>query len=193
MAKSFYRKPALKDLSGASRVELETLVANLLENGCVTADVVNAELDNIRETTSERAKFALEVKLSAELLRKLEVQYPAMKAILERYEISMKGMPTWKQVKKGLTREVIEKALKLQEPALLLVPPTTLQSKVQAIDAHKVEGQNRDTYIFNLGINQFWNGGKSKTENKWRVSIVEVFKMLNRILKFMMVGERTTK
>lgn len=108
-----------------------------------------------------------------ELLKDIETQYPKMKSTLERYEISTKGMPTWEQVKNGLTPEVLDKALKLAEPTLLLVPPTSRQSKVEAINKHPTKKQKSDTYAFELNDNNLWNGGKSKTENKWRVSIVE--------------------
>ncbi len=109
----------------------------------------------------------------AELLENLEAQYPKMKSVLEHYEISTDGAPTWEQVKKGLSPEVLEKALKLAEPTLLLVPPTTRQSKVEAINKYPAKGQKADTYTYDLKDNALWNGGKSKTENKWRVSIVD--------------------
>lgn len=108
-----------------------------------------------------------------ELLKDLETQYPRMQSTLERYEISTKGMPTWEQVKKGLTPEVLNKALKLAEPTLLLIPPTSRQSKIKAIDKHPAKGRKHETLIYDLENNDLWNGGKSQTENKWRVSIVE--------------------
>ncbi len=178
MSEATSRNPVLKDLSGASRADLEALVTGLVENGDVSAETVNATLDRLRTKTHERLKTAstVEQELSveqAELLEKLEAQYPTMKATLERYEISTKGMPTWEQVKKGLTPEVLDKALKLAEPTLLLVPPTTRQSKVEAIDKHPAKGQKYDTYTYELKDNHLWNGDKAKTENKWRVAIVD--------------------
>ncbi len=174
MAETSNRKPGLKDLSKASRADLEALVTKLVGTGRLDAEVVNGELDSIRETTGERAKAVSEVELSveqAELLKNLEAQYPEMSAALERYEIPTKGMPTWEQVKKGLTPEVLDKALKLAEPALLLISPTTRQSKVRAIDKHPVKGQEYDTYTdtYEFEDSYLWN----KNRNKWRVSIVE--------------------
>jgi len=176
MAESPYRKEPLKIPKDATKADLESVLSNLVETGAVAAEKVNGLLDQMRSETHVRLKAASEVELSveqAELLENLEVQYPAMKSTLERYEISAKGMPTWEQIKKGLTSEVLDKALKLAEPTLLLVPPTTRKSKVEAIDKHKVKGQTHDTYTYELNDNDLWNGGKSKTENKWKVSIVE--------------------
>ncbi len=154
------------------------MLSKLVETGSVSAEEIEAHLDRMRQTTGERIKAAaaIEGELSieqAELLKKLEADYPKMKATFERYEISTKGMPTWEQVKKGLSPEVLEKALKLAEPTLLLVPPTTRQSKVEAINKYPAKGQKADTYTYDLKNNALWNGGKSKTENKWRVSIVD--------------------
>ena len=92
---------------------------------------------------------------------------------MERYEISTKGMPTWGQVKKGLMPEVLDKALKLAEPTLLLVAPTKRKSKVEAINMHPAFRDQNDTFTYKLKNNNLWNGGKLKSENKWRVSIVE--------------------
>jgi len=121
-------------------------------------------------------KTASEYELSVEqteLLKNLEKQYSTMHDTLKIYHISTVGIPAWEQVKKGLTPEVLDKALKLQEPALLLVPPTTRKSKVEAINKHPAKGQKSDTYTYELNNNDLWNGGKSQSENKWRVSIVE--------------------
>lgn len=96
-----------------------------------------------------------------------------MKTSLERRKISTEGMPTWEKIKKGLTPEVLNKALKLAEPALLLIPPTTRQSKVEAIDKYPSAWQEMDTYTYDFFDNNLWNGGIPQTENKWRVSIAE--------------------
>ncbi|MBU1954127.1 hypothetical protein KKH03_04100 [Patescibacteria group bacterium] len=129
---------------------------------------------SLREVTQKGPVSGIESsKEQAGLLKNLEAQYPTMQATFERYEIFTKGMPTWEQVKKGLTPEVLDKALKLAEPTLLLIPPTTRLSKVVAINKHPAKGQKFDTYTHELENNDLWNGGKSKTENKWQVSIVE--------------------
>ncbi len=120
-----------------------------------------------------REDFPRLTKEQKELVSQLETQYPTMKASLERRKISTEGMPTWEQVKKGLTPEVLNKALKLAEPALLLIPPTTRQSKVEAIDNYPAACQKQNTFISELDNENLWNGGKSQTETKWRVSIVE--------------------
>jgi hypothetical protein len=54
------KKPELKNISGASRDDLEKLVNRLVETGHVSAEVVNDALTSIRETTGERAKAVSE-------------------------------------------------------------------------------------------------------------------------------------
>ena len=160
-------------LSEASRDDLEALVINLVEAGAVSAETVKSQLAQIRATTGERLIAASKVESpleQAELLVNLANQYIAMRATLNRYEISTEGMPTWKLIRESLTPEVLEKALKLVEPALLLVPPTTTQSKVEAIDKHPAEGQR---YATEHRLGEPWNREKSNIEKKWRVFIVE--------------------
>jgi hypothetical protein len=178
-----YRQQPLKSTEGLSNDDLRTLLEKTVEDHPELAKEINERLDRMRATTGIRLKAASKVEEGApeselsveqaELLEKLEADYPKMRATLEYYEISTKGMPTWEQVKKGLTPEVLEKALKLAEPTLLLVPPTSRQSKVEAINKHPAKGQKYDTYTYELQDNNLWNGGKSRTENKWRVSIVD--------------------
>jgi hypothetical protein len=107
------------------------------------------------------------------LAKFLEKDYVKMRGTLEHYEISTDGMPSWEQVKKGLTREVLDKALKLLEPTLLLVPPTTRQSKVEAINKHPAKGQTENAFMAEFDDNDLWNGGSDQTETRWRVFIVE--------------------
>ena len=176
MPESANRKQPLKPLSGVSRDDLKSLVEGLVEANPALADKINARVDLMRETTGQRLKAVSEIQLSveqSELLKNLEAQYPAMKATLERRKIPTEGMPSFEQIKKGLTPEVLDKALKHKEPALLLIPPTTRKSKVEAIDKYPAKGQKRDTYLYKLDDNDLWNGGKSQTENKWRVKIDE--------------------
>jgi hypothetical protein len=141
-----------------------------------------AEIDGREKLTliiggiKKRANAVSETKLTkeqAELLKNLEAQYPIMKASLERRNISTEGLPTWERVKKGLTPEVLTKVLKHKEPALLLIPPTTRQSKLEAVNKNAAKKHKYDIYTNELKDNNLWNGGKSQTENKWRVSIVE--------------------
>ena len=60
MAKAPYRKPALRDLSGVSREELEELIIGLVERGDLPAETVHCRLDDIRELAGERAKLVLD-------------------------------------------------------------------------------------------------------------------------------------
>ncbi len=131
-----------------------------------------AALESYEFEPTSMANHELSVEQS-EFLEKFEIQYSSMKATLERYEISTEGMPTWGQVISGLTGEVLRKASRLQEPTLLLISPTTRQSKIEAINKHPVEGKGHDVFTSFLEDHDFWNGGKSQSENTWRVSIVE--------------------
>jgi hypothetical protein len=60
MAKKAYRQLGLKKFSGVSRNDLESLGTKLVETGRLSEEVVNSELDSIREVTGERAQFASE-------------------------------------------------------------------------------------------------------------------------------------
>jgi ribosomal protein L30E len=118
-----------------------------------------------------REDFPWVTKEQIELIDFLEKDYAKMRGTLEHYEISTDGMPTWELVKKGLTREVLTKALKLAKPTLLLVAPNSRESKVEAVNSHRVIGQI-DTYTYEINDDDLWNEGKPQAE-KWRVSIVE--------------------
>jgi hypothetical protein len=130
---------------------------------------------NVRK--SEAATLAKELgksKEQTELLANLELQYPKMVKTLKRYEIPLKGMPSWESIKNGLTREVLRKVLNLQQPTLLLVPPTARKEKVKALDTHKVSPQRYNTTVYELEDDDLWNGGKRKPKKKqWEVIIVE--------------------
>jgi hypothetical protein len=159
----------------ASREVLKHALEMLVKGGDVPAEKVNTAIQ-ISSIIHARAIAASEIKLSveqAELLTKMEVQYPAMQAAFDKFHISTKGMPEWEQVKKGLTPQVLEKALLLKEPALLLVPPTPRKSKVKAINKHPVQGQEYDISTCELKNDDLWNGGRSKTEHAWRVCIAD--------------------
>lgn len=168
--------PAIDPYHGNARSEIR----NMVEQGLISPEdlaELAQELQATRKQTETSVVRVLEETLGAregqvELLKNLEAQYPAMKATLERYEISTEGMPTWEQVKKNLTPEVLDKALKLTKPSLLLIPPSTRQSKVEAIDKHPARGQKYDTYTYALKSDDLWNDGKSASKN-WRVSIVD--------------------
>ena len=163
-------------LSDVPRDDLEALVMDLVKDGAISAEEVSGMLEQVRERTGKKLKAASTVELTpeqAELLENLEKQYPKMQATLEKYEVPTAGMPTLEQVKRGLTPEVLGSALKLAEPTLLLVPPTSRQSKVEAINKHPSQWQKYNIYAYELQNNDLWNGGKSQPENKWRVSIVD--------------------
>jgi hypothetical protein len=107
------------------------------------------------------------------LLPKFEAQFSLMQATLDRYEISMQEMPTWEQISMGLTQEVLEKALLLAEPTLLLVPPTTRKEKVEAINRNPSEWHKHETVIFRITDDSLWDSGNANPANKWRILIVD--------------------
>ncbi len=109
----------------------------------------------------------------AELLTVLEKQYPDMVATLKKYELIQPSLPSWEQIKNGLNAAVLEKARQLEEPTLVIVPPVSRQAIVEAINAHKVNGQEYDTHTYDLGNDDLWSGGKPEgKELPWEVSIV---------------------
>ena len=101
MGESAFRKPALRDISGASRDDLETLVKNLVKTGSVEAEVVNAELDAIRETTSMRAKAAsgTEIQFSPEQAQERLASYSSQYEELDR---ESKARCSWEELKSRL-------------------------------------------------------------------------------------------
>lgn len=101
-------------------------------------------------------------------------EYASMLTTFEHYEIDPTGAPSKEAIQKALTFEVLQKATRLKKPRLLLIPPTTRQEKVEAINAHPVSGQWHHASILAYPFdNDLWNGGKPETERHWRVSIVE--------------------
>jgi len=141
----------------------------------------NCQVDNknhlVNCTVGENVNTKTNAKESgeqAEILKEYEKQYGEMEKTLDFYEISKKGMPSFEQVKKGLTKEVLEKASKLSQPTLLLVPPTTRAEKVKALDQHKISLQKYDTFTYDFKNDDLWNNGENeKSTKKWEVQIVE--------------------
>jgi hypothetical protein len=114
MSKSAYHQP---DLTAASRDDLEALVTKLVETGRISADVINAELDNIRETTGERAKAASETSaLKPEKVLDPESQEALLGTLKVRFETNGKLHENvkWADVEKAL-RANPEKLWSLQQ------------------------------------------------------------------------------
>jgi len=126
-----------------------------------------------QELSEPKTEKSLE---QAQLLTALKKQYTKMKSVLKRYKIPETGIPVWEKIKCGLTPEILEKVLNLKEPALLLVAPTTRQSKVEAIRKHRIRKQKTDVETYEFDNDNLWNGGKSETNTQWRVVIVDGMK-----------------
>ncbi len=131
---------------------------------------ITAPVGNPAKKENEFREFCVE---HSDFLKTLKGQHLQMRAALERVGISIEGMPSWEAIKAGLIPEVLDKTLKMQKPTLIMVPPTTRQSKVAAIDKYPAKDQKRDTAAYELQDVNLWNGGKDKTENRWKVAIVE--------------------
>ncbi|PKL36856.1 hypothetical protein CVV38_03095 [Candidatus Peregrinibacteria bacterium HGW-Peregrinibacteria-1] len=123
---------------------------------------------NFNQAQLEGSNFENAKYPGRELLPIMEEQYPTMKSVLEHYEMPMTGCPSWEQIKKGLTPEVLAKATKLKEPTLLLVPPNSRQDKFAAINT-PLTG---DTTIYDPENNYLWSNGVPETKD-WEVLIVD--------------------
>jgi hypothetical protein len=112
MAESAHRKPDLKDLSKISRTNLEALVSRLVEKGQVSAEVINGELDSIRETTGERVKAISET----EKQLSPEDQEALLGTLKSRFETNRKlhEKVKWNDVEKSLKADP-EKLWSLQQ------------------------------------------------------------------------------
>ncbi len=173
-----YREPPLKIPKDTSRDQLEAALMEIVESDPALVEKAKNVLDRLILSTSKNIKLVSGIELSpeqAELLANLEAQYPKMKTTLEKRNISTAGMPTWEQIKKELTQEVLNKALKLAEPALLLVPPITRQEMVDLLLKYKGDQEKHGLYFAStyFGDKNRWDGGKAQTESKWRVKIDE--------------------
>ncbi len=153
--------------------EAEIAQERMLRLAGATKEEINKILHRTKTTMmAERRELTIE---DAELLAALEKQYEQMTATLASYQLFILKlpMPSWEQIKGKLNAEMLEKARKLEEPTLLVVPPVSRQAMVEAIDAHKVSGQTNDTYTYELGDDNLWNGGKPEgKEPPWEVTIV---------------------
>ncbi len=112
------------------------------------------------------------VDIAKEDMESLGIQYAIMLKTLQRYKISLDCVPDWETIRKNLTPEVLEKARKLDEPALLLIPPVSRQAMVEAVNVHKAS-EEYDTNVWDIERDDLWNGGKPEGKKlAWEVSIV---------------------
>ncbi len=109
-----------------------------------------------------------------ELLEFLEGDYTRMLEALRKFGISLEGAPTFEAIKKGLTPEVLEKAFKLQEPTLSLIPPLTRLQMMNAIDSQPGRGQlSLRGGTFQADNDLLWNEGLAEENLGWEVYIEE--------------------
>jgi len=107
------------------------------------------------------------------MLQNLEAQYPKMAATMKAYEIALKGIPTWEVTKAGLTPEILTKALKLEKPTLLLVPPVSRHDLVEAVNKHPISRQTQKIYTCELENDNLWSGGDPEITKDWQILVVE--------------------
>jgi len=170
----------LNEWQNMTRGDLEILVKKLIMNGAVPEGKVTLILKKIMAGTSKETRQIFmppkQSELSmeeAELRDDLEGQYLRMGSVFEKYEISTAGMPPWEAIVRHMTPEILNVALKLRKPTLLLIPPSSRKSKIETIDSHPVDGQRNATIIYNPRDDNLWNGGKKENGKEWRVVIVE--------------------
>ncbi len=114
--------------------------------------------------------------LRSQLLESIEgKQYIGMLKALRIFGISIAGVPTFAALKKGLTAEVLGKALKLEEPTLCLTPPLTRQQMIEAIDSQRGRSKliRKKTFIYQPDNDFLWNEGQAETNLQWEVNIEE--------------------
>jgi len=141
-------------------------------------------LDTILDKAKDKVNTVTEAASPAEqerLLREMESLFVRARRVLpDKYEIYIDCMPSWEDVKSGLTPDVIASALKLKKPKrkLLLVPPADPASLIFMFDNHKSGRHINDTFspqyrfATEESLKQLWLGGKD-LPRKWRASIVE--------------------
>ena len=125
------------------------------------------------DTKQERAELEIERNLAFKnhLLGK---EYDQMMATFKHYEIDATGAPSKEQIEAALTPEILNLALKLKKPRLLLVPPMTRQDLVGKMVEYAVKGQENGVYTpTDFNDDNFYNGGRSEENLKWQVKIVE--------------------
>jgi len=117
MSESAHSKPGLKGLSKASRTELEALVARLVDNSQIEAEVVNNTLDGISKETGERAKRASGIEnVKPEKLLDPEAAEALLGTLKSRFETNRKlhEKIKWSDVEKALKAQP-EKLWSLQQ------------------------------------------------------------------------------
>ncbi len=136
-----------------------------------------AERDQLREVISYRepAKPEAEILEQEKLLDILSEQgYPSMLDALRQFGIVLDDVPTLEEIRLHLTRPILEKALKLKEPTLLLIPPQTVQQMVEAINSQV--GKNeliKSELEYGNRIRDLLSNTKVGDPESWEVAIVE--------------------
>jgi hypothetical protein len=136
---------------------------------------------DVRPQVAQTLETAHKSARMAELVRKLELeaQYGARLDTLKHYGFlnesgeAKKGdiqKPSFEKAMSTFKPEELEVASHFQEPTLLLVPETSFDAKVKALDAHKQGVQEIDTYVDEIYSKT--DSGSDKITG-WRAVIVD--------------------
>ncbi len=103
----------------------------------------------------------------------LEESYPSMLDALQQFGISLEGIPSSVEVNNELTRDVLEMALKLENPAVLIVPPLTAEQMIQLMNARAGKSKHKDAVELGIRIRKLLTNTNIGDAKVWSVGIVE--------------------
>lgn len=179
---------------GSPREEIEAIINPTLLNMMVEREDVSPEYAKLLVVFEKQYSDMIATMIAA--LEKFELVHGDRSVIYR--EAPSVSVPSWGKIKNKLNAEVLAKARKLEEPILLLIPPVSRQTMVQAIDAPyivkdpkpfrryygshfsfggdafcDVRMRGYATSTFMLDDNDLWNGGEPEgKELSWEVTIV---------------------
>jgi len=134
-----------------------------------------------RKPANNEPEYKLSQEQREQLIAALEKQYSRFLKVVKKYELPFEfgihtadSAPTWKQIKKGLNSEILDKIAKLEDPTLLLIPPTPAHNKLRAIRlGTPAESPELPVRIPDSENNELWQGGNPWRSENWRVGIAE--------------------
>jgi hypothetical protein len=150
--------------------------------------IPSPEIEALRQNTwhnayrvpgSSEAVYDLSQEQREQLIAGLEKQYQKALLVLKKYALPFAShhnvqVPTWEQIKAGLTPGILDKVAKLREPLVLMIPGTEIQDKIDAINynarPHSFESRVQIPDHENI---ELWNGGSQYMHAKWRIGIAE--------------------
>lgn len=143
-----------------------------------------AVLQQEETTKTDEEKNDELVEKTVELARIiLDEQYPQMVGAIEHYQIETSGAPSKKMIERRLTQKVLQKAIKLEKPTLLLIAPIPMSEKVSAMNSFRAkDGKFYDVELhFDIDPQQRDREDRDELEGdegptrakRWKAAIVE--------------------